>query len=454
MSRTNRNHCLAIFACLLLPLSLTANPNVYRKVAPSTVWFFERGSATGILVDVQNRLVLTAEHVVRSSLQAGKTSVQVIFAQVDGNGNALTEKSYYGYERKLVLAIKGTIIKSNRMKDMALIQLEKIPPGVQAIALAGSMPQPGDNVHVLGNSTYSHGGLFSYSTGKVRNSYFLDRFGTGDSFFSLAHHAPTNRGDSGGPVVNDNGELIGIISSGTTGSGSEQVIDHSVHIKEIRLFLEQANLPVIKSINFSGTTSLTSGRDRFFFPVVQGKKVSLNLKGNGASDLDLWALNFDAVDKSGKHITETLVKETGDFDQEKGSFSPKGNFVCQVEVVNVGDKNNFSLSKKNTYSLDFDNQDALVGPIMISRNIAASSSDSLRVQFQASQARSRIFLRGDGDTDLDLFVVDPNGKEIIKEVGTTDREYGVFTVPAAGVYTIRVLNNSQRQFNNYVLWID
>src|SRR5437016_605608 len=60
---------LNILSCALCCVSgvlapVHADNGIYKQVAPSTVWFFERGSATGVLVDVDSRLILTAEHVV------------------------------------------------------------------------------------------------------------------------------------------------------------------------------------------------------------------------------------------------------------------------------------------------------------------------------------------------------------------------------------------------------
>jgi hypothetical protein len=439
----------SLLALLFIPAIAAADNSVYRKVAPSTVWFFERGSASGVLIDAERRWILTAEHVVRDSLQRGKTDVKVIFAQFDANGNVLTEKSYYGFEKKRVLQIQGRVIRSNRLKDLALIELDKLPPGAKAITLARDLPQPGENVHVVGNSTFFNGGLFSYSIGKVRNSYFYDRHNVGDCFFALAHHAPTNRGDSGGPVVNDKAELVGIISSGTTGSGNEQVIDHSVHIREIYHFLSPANLPLVRSFSMNCTTNVP-GQDVVFLPVAIGKQVSLDLKGSGVSDLDLAAIDFDAPKKEDR----TLVNQVGTTDQEKGSFSPKFTGMCQVIIPNLRDASGAALTKKNTYNFSAVYAAPVQGPITIVRNLTAASADTIRVEFQASPGKVRVAIRGDGDTDLDLFIADPAGNEFVKETGTTDREKAEFTVNNPGVYTIRVANQSVQQFNRYVLTID
>lgn len=457
-----RRLTLALLAALFVPAWAAADNNIYRRIAPSTVWFFERGSATGVLVDVDNRLVLTAEHVVRGLVQAGKTNVMVIFAQVDGAGNVLTEKSYYGFERKRKLPIQGRIIRSNRMKDLALVQLERVPPGIKAVPLAEALPQPGESLHVIGNSTYEHGGLFSYSAGRVRNSYFYERFLRGDSFFALAHHTPTNRGDSGGPVLNDRGELVAIISQGTTGSGEEQVIDHSVHLRELRHFLAPANLPLAHKFSFTGTTNVPIEGDFFCLPVQSKQSVSVSLKGNGATDLDLWAFDFDrfqvgkdgkaARNQRGEPMSKILVSQTGKSDQETDSFTPNHTCVVELEVRNIGTPN--TLTARNVYTLEVNNQTSISGPINVSRAICANSTDTLRIPFQPGAGKVRISLRGDGDTDLNLFVTDPDGKTFISESGPTDREKAEFTVTSAGVFSIQIKNMSDRQYNRYTLSID
>ena len=383
--------CLAMSIALLAPSNFAvaqSDAPVYKKVAPSTVWFFEQGSATGVLVDAKKRWILTAEHVVRSTLRSGRNNVKVIFAQVDGQGNVLTEVPNYGFEKKRVLAIPGKIIRSNRMKDMALIELERLPDGMKAVPLASEMPRPGDNVHVIGNSTYSNGGLFSYSNGRVRNSYFSELFSFGDCFFALAHHAPTNRGDSGGPVANDKGEIIAIISRGTTGSGSEQVIDHSVHVQEIRQFLGWANWPVVKKFSFNGTNNVRMSGVFFFVPVVQMNQIDMDLQGNGATDLDLFAYDFDSRDKTGRMVT--LVKQEGLTDKEKDNISPKYSGVLYVEARNLTDPKapDLALTARNTYSLDIENRNAVNGPITTKRHLSAKSTDTYKIQFNQGRRQS------------------------------------------------------------------
>jgi hypothetical protein len=431
-----------------------ANPAIYKQIAPSTVWFFEKGSASGVLIDAERRLVLTAEHVVRARLRAGRPNVKVIFAQKDADNNILTELSFYGFEKKRVLAIAGRVIYSNRLKDIAIVQLDNVPPGIPAVPLAQVPPQPGDTIHVIGNSTFFNGGLFSYSTGSVRNSYYYDRFNQGDVFFALAHHAPTNRGDSGGPVVNSKGELVAIVSQGTTGSEAEQVIDHSVHIRQIRMALEPTTWPVVKTLTFNGNTNVPGGEDKFFVPVRMKNAVQMKLRGNGKTDLDLYAMDFDEPD----HKKQALVAKTSLTDQEDGSFIPGWTGVARVVVKNLflaNDPNrDFALTAKNSYTLEVTCPEGVPGPLCINRPLAAGSTDTLRIYYEAGRANARIQLRGDGDTELVLIVSDPNGTVLAKGTGINDRKQASFPVAVSGTYTISVGNNSSRQYNSYVLSLD
>jgi hypothetical protein len=448
-------HVCKALACLAVAAeSVRADNAIYNAVAPSTVWFFERGSATGVLVDVEKRLVLTAEHVVRDANRAGRDTVNVIFAQIDKGNNVVVEKSSYGFEKKRKLAIQGRIVLSNRLKDLSLVQLEHLPPGVQAVPLAKRLPRPGDRIHVIGNSTYFRGGLFSYCAGSVRNSYQFDRFDEGNVFYSLAHDAATNRGDSGGPVLNDKAQLVGIISQGTTGSGEgEQVIDQSVHLLTIRRFLEEASLPVVKSLTLTATTNLPKFHDRLYLPVRRNNPVNLVLKGNGQSDLDLFVEDFDADKKN-----RTRVAQTGLTDQERGAFNPTWTGMTQIKVLNLflpNDPNSDrSQTPRNTYTLEVSCPTPVRGPILLARPILAQSTNSLKIYFEAGSAKARVAVRGDGDTELLLSVSGPDNAETWKADGVHDRKQLSFPVEVAGYYTVRIENPDPRQYNAYILTID
>jgi S1-C subfamily serine protease len=441
---------VGLLACLP-SLAVRADEKVYRQVIPGTVLFYYSygdgrvGSGSGVLVDADRRIVATAQHVVDPLTRAGKTRISVMFPQWDKNKKIITDAIYYKKHMSR-LQVPGTVIYQNRTKDLALVQLDKLPPQAKAIPLADdSDPSPGERIHVLGNSTFFHGGAFGYSTGTVRNMYYYNKktfFTVPYVFFALAHHAPTNRGDSGGPVVNSKGQLVGIISQGTTGSGDEQVIDHSVHVREIRRALETLGtiqLPTGASMSVNMHVD-SRGEDSFFLPVTSGEQVSMVLSGNGSTDLDLFAKDLDVIKpyklRGGVTIKDydRLVGEEGDTDQEKGSFTPSFSGTSLIQVRNLGQ------SQVNNYKLTVKWAKKVTGPITIIRRLAPLKTDTIKLLYEAGKGKARIAVRGDGDMNLDLEILDPKGNVVAKGTEPDDREEVTFNPTMTGIYTIRVIS--------------
>jgi len=438
------------FFCLE-PLAARADEKVYRQVVPGTVLFYYAhddgrvSSGSGVLVDAERRIVATAHHVVNSLTRAGKTKMSVLFPQWDKNKKVVTDAVYYKKHMNK-LQVPATVIYQYRTKDLTLLRLDKLPPQARAIPLADDGdPSPGERIHVLGNSTFFHGGAFGYSTGTVRNMYFYHRktFSTVPFvFYALAHHAPTNRGDSGGPVVNGKGQLVGIISQGTTGSSDEQVIDHSVHVREIRRALDSlGTIQLPKQASMTMTMHVDSrGEDSFFLPVTAGQEVNMILAGNGSTDLDLYAKDLDNIKqyklRGGTVIKdyERLVDEEGDTDQEKASFTPSFSGTCLIQVRNLG------RSKNNNYNLTVKWAKPVTGPITLIRRLAPLKTDTIKLRYEAGKGKARIAIRGDGDMNLDLEIRDPKNNVIAKGSEHDDREEVTFNPTMTGTYTIRVIS--------------
>jgi tetratricopeptide (TPR) repeat protein len=191
-----------------------------------------KGSGTAWVVDPDQGLLVTNEHVVTSHDQ-----VDVVFPEYGEDGRPVAELSYYVEHAK---RLRAEVIDADGPRDLALIRLRvKLPERVSALKLAKQEPEPADRVHSVGNPSAS-GALWIYSTGTVRQVYRKEwRFADGPVRVAriLELQSPINNGDSGGPVVNDAGEVVGVVS----GKKPEAVLmSWCIAGAEVRKYLEEA----------------------------------------------------------------------------------------------------------------------------------------------------------------------------------------------------------------------
>src|SRR5260370_15878837 len=116
---------------------------------------------SGSLIHVGQRLVLTNLHVV-----GGRTDASVYFAAFE-NGVLQNRFDYYGRNR-LRLAQAGVVVARDPARDLALIQLSSIPPGISPIPFAQDAVKPGQSVHSVGSYGVAiESLLLRYTTGQV-----------------------------------------------------------------------------------------------------------------------------------------------------------------------------------------------------------------------------------------------------------------------------------------------
>jgi tetratricopeptide (TPR) repeat protein len=94
-------------------------------------------------------------------------------------------------------------------------------------------------LHSIGNPSAS-GALWVYSTGTVRQVYRKEwRFATGPvrSARVVETQSPINPGDSGGPVVNDAGEVLAVVSGRQPEAA---LVSWCISVEEVKAYLEEA----------------------------------------------------------------------------------------------------------------------------------------------------------------------------------------------------------------------
>lgn len=218
---------------------------VYRRLLKSTAWIISLnhdGSAmtgTGSLIDKKRRLVITNHHVVGS-----KQFVLVLFPE-EKDGALISEKGHYIRKARAAgpgSELRGRVIINNPQKDIAIIQLQQLPPDTPQLELAERSASPGARVHNVGNPGVS-GALWAYTYGAVKQVVQRKLPFEKHTFqgWVVETQNPINKGDSGGPVVDDDGRLVAI-NMGSDPRGRLMTV--CVDIREVKQQLRAARMKV------------------------------------------------------------------------------------------------------------------------------------------------------------------------------------------------------------------
>jgi S1-C subfamily serine protease len=156
---------------------LNANPSIEQ----------EEGIGTGVVIE-NTGVILTNFHVV-----AGAERVGIVFAD--------------GFETE------ATVTGVQPDNDLAVLQAEVIPEGLLPATLAGSGTlSPGDQVVAVGHPFGIGPSVSSGVVSGLGRRYFAR--GTENVLENLIQFdAAANPGNSGGPLVNRRGEVVGIVTS-------------------------------------------------------------------------------------------------------------------------------------------------------------------------------------------------------------------------------------------------
>src|SRR5262249_11122557 len=154
------------------------------------------------------------------------------------------ERKAYASDRGL----RGKVIDTDVGRDLAIIQLiDPLPKGVQELKLAAASAAPSDVVQSVGNPGASDA-LWVHTSGSVRQVYrkqWLTASANGlvvRNCRVLESQSPVNPGDSGGPIVNERGELVAVVSSGKTTDGQKrlvQLMTFHIDVREVKAFLDE-----------------------------------------------------------------------------------------------------------------------------------------------------------------------------------------------------------------------
>jgi S1-C subfamily serine protease len=217
------------------PLQGTA---IYRQLLAATVWVrptATEGRAAGWIVDKQRRLVLT------TSSGAGPSDlVDVVFPRTN-KGELVPELHAYADRiglRQDGTLIRGLVLMRDPKRDLALIELEALPPTAAELALASAEVSPGDTVHTVAHPSGVEM-LWLYATGAVRQTAHVELVASSNGEAVKAHalllQVPHQAGSSGGAVVNDKGQVVGMLAAR---EAAQQQLGYAIAAAELESFLK------------------------------------------------------------------------------------------------------------------------------------------------------------------------------------------------------------------------
>lgn len=190
--------------------------------------------ATGVIVDAGERLVLTSRHVVPAQEDV------VVFFPEFAEGKLIQADDHYLTKAPRA---KGRIVHREQDCDLALVRMPSLPPGSQAVSLAEKPAAVGELLRLCGHPS-NRKQLWIFREGKVRRR-FKGSFDYKEKDVPLIQAQvlemdfATFYGDSGGPVVNARGELVGL-HMGANLWVERDDLTLEIDLEEIRAFLQRA----------------------------------------------------------------------------------------------------------------------------------------------------------------------------------------------------------------------
>jgi serine protease Do len=206
------------------PVAQAQTPGeVFRKVAPSVVVIRAKGRDIG--AGGQSRFAETGSGVLISPDGKVMTAAHVVHSMDEINVEFLGGET-----------VKARVVASEPAADLSLLQLERVPSGAKSSPLADSDPiQVGDPVIIVGAP---YGLSYSLSDGLISARW---KPNTVYKTMPLAEFFQTtatiNTGNSGGPMFDMKGQVIGIVSHNISKSGGSEGLGFVVTINTAKKLL-------------------------------------------------------------------------------------------------------------------------------------------------------------------------------------------------------------------------
>jgi S1-C subfamily serine protease len=193
--------------------------SLFRQIAPSVVLILiKSGLGSGSLL--QNNLILTNFHVVDHSRE-----VALVFKPKDPSGKPTQDE-----------VVKGDVVKIDIQRDLALVRPRSLPNhAVLPLEVSTQDVEVGADVRAIG---HPRGEEWSYTKGivsSIRPNYEWSVSGDSHRATVIQTQTPISPGNSGGPLLSDEGKIVGVNSFIRIGA---EGLNFAVAANEIRYLLK------------------------------------------------------------------------------------------------------------------------------------------------------------------------------------------------------------------------
>jgi S1-C subfamily serine protease len=198
---------------------------LFRRASPSVVLIHTAGTTIGPTSDaglvsaagVASGVVVSADGKVITAAHAVQTADQVSVQLTNGR------------------VVSAHVLGSVQRADLALLQLDPVPPELVPAKIGNSDSlEVGEQIFVIG-APFGIGS--SLTAGHVAGRHVLPDLVSGERMELIQTDASVNAGNSGGPMFNMSGEVVGIVSRILTMSGGYEGMSFAVSVNVARKLL-------------------------------------------------------------------------------------------------------------------------------------------------------------------------------------------------------------------------
>ena len=211
--------------------------DIYNDFSSSVVFIGNRknnrleGMGSGFVINQRGKLrIITNWHVID---EADSISVWLKPNKMVDEDYLLTKVESFG----------AKIIKVNKTKDLAMLQVEKLPIKVKPVSYGKfNKVKPGQTSFAIG---HPEGLLWTFTSGmvsQVRPNYNWRYKGSRHKANVIQTQAAINPGNSGGPLLNKNKELIGV----NTFTSEGENLNFAIAVDDVIDFINEKPKPIKK----------------------------------------------------------------------------------------------------------------------------------------------------------------------------------------------------------------